>query len=85
MVFRGLIGSKFGNKNSFAKKSERSEDNNSFQAKKLLDFVKRFSEFVVVIYETCDRNFFNLALIIVGAVFSLVHFILFLRFATNNK
>ena len=60
-------------------------DNSSFQAKKLLDFVKRFSEFVVVIYETCDRNFFNLALIIVGAVFLLVHFILFLRFATNNK
>ena len=52
------------------------------QAKKCLGFVKHFSEFAKGIYETCDRNFFNLALI--AAVFSIVKFILFLRFACNN-
>ena len=55
-----------------------------YQAKKLLGFVKRFSEFKKGIYETCDRNFFNLALIIVVVIFSIVQFVLFLRFASNN-
>ena len=73
-------GSKFGNKNSFAKKFERSNENSPSQAKIFLGFVKHFSEFAKGIYETCDCNFFNLALV----VFSIVQFILFLCFASNN-
>ena len=38
-------GSEFGNKNSFTKKSEHSEENSLPQAKKCLGFVKRFIEF----------------------------------------
>ena len=60
-----------------------SEDNSSPQAKTFLGFVKRFIEFTKGIYETCNRDFFNLALIVV-IVFSVVQFILFLRFASNN-
>ena len=67
---------------SFAKKSERSEENSPLQAKKCLGFVKRFSEFAKGIYETYDRNFFNLALVVF--VSSIVQFILFLRFASSN-
>ena len=51
--------------------------------KNVLGFAKRFSEFAKGIYEICDRNLFNLAIIIV-AVFSIVQFILCLRFAINN-
>ena len=61
-------GSKFGNKNSFAKKFERSNENSPSQAKIFLGFVKRFSEFVKGIYETCDCNFFNLALVVFSIV-----------------
>ena len=49
-----------------------------------MGFEKRFSELEKGIYETCDRTFFNLALIIVAVVFSIVQFIVFLRFASNN-
>ena len=51
--------------------------------KNVLGFAKRFSEFAKGIYEICNRNLFNLAIIIV-AVFSIVQFILCLRFAINN-
>ena len=51
---------------------------------KTLGFVKRFSEFAKGIYETCDRNFFNLVLVVVLVVSSIVQFILFLRFASSN-
>ena len=57
------VGSKFGNKNSFAKKSECSKENN------VLGFVKHFSEFTKGMYETCNCDFFNLALIIIVAAF----------------
>ena len=40
-------------------------------------FVKRFSEFAKGIYEKCDRQFFNLAIIIVVAVFSVVQLIFY--------
>ena len=40
-------------------------------------FVKRFSEFAKGIYEKCDRHFFNLAIIIVVAVFSVVQLIFY--------
>ena len=79
-----LSGSKFGNKNSFAKKSECSEENSLLQAKMILGFVKGFSEFVKGIYEICNHNSFNLVLIIVVVVFSIVQFILFLPFTSNN-
>ena len=72
---RTLAGSEFGNKNSFAKKFERSEEYSPLQAKKILGFVKRFSKFARGIYETCDRNFFNLALTFVVVAFSIVKFI----------
>ena len=49
-----------------------------------MGLVKRFSEFAKGIYETCGRNFFNLSIIIVVVVFSILQFILFLRFARNN-
>ena len=39
--------------------------------------VKRFSEFAKGIYEKCDRHFFNLAIIIVVAVFSVVQLIFY--------
>ena len=65
------------------KKSERREENSPPQAKRFLGFAKRFSEFAKRIYETCDRNFFNLTIIVV-VVFSIVQFILCLRFASNN-
>ena len=68
-----IPGSEFGNKNSFAKKSVRSEDNRQLQAETFLGFVKCFGEFAKGIYEICSRNYFNLALI----VFSIVQFILF--------
>ena len=61
-------GSKFGNKNSFAKKFERSNENSPSQAKIFLGFVKHFSEFAKGIYETCDCNFFNLALVVFSIV-----------------
>ena len=35
-------------------------------------FVKHFSEFAKGIYEICDHNFFNLAIIIFVVVFSIV-------------
>ena len=76
--------SKFGNKNSFAKKSEHSKENSPPQAKKFLGFAKRFSEFAKGIYETCNRNFFNLTLIIAAVVFAIAQFILSLHFASNN-
>ena len=44
------------------KKSECSEENSLPQAKMFWGFMKRFSEFTKGIYETCDRNFFNLTL-----------------------
>ena len=40
-------------------------------------FVKRFSEFAKGIYEKRDRHFFNLAIIIVVAVFSVVQLIFY--------
>ena len=46
--------------------------------------VKHFNEFAKEIYETCDCNFFNLAIILVVVVFSIVRFITFLGFASNN-
>ena len=52
-------------KNSFAKNSEHSKENSPPQAKKFLGFVKYFSEFATGIYETCNNNFFNFALIVV--------------------
>ena len=58
-------GSEFVNKNSFAKKSDHSKENSLLQAKHFLGFVKGFSESVKGIYETCNCNFFNLAIIIV--------------------
>ena len=61
-------GSKFGNKNSFAKNFERSNENSPSQAKIFLGFVKHFSEFAKGIYETCDCNFFNLALVVFSIV-----------------
>ena len=69
---------------SFEKKSEHSDDKIPPQAKTFLGFVKCFSELVKGICETCNSNFFNLVLSIVGIVFSIVQFILFLRFASNN-
>ena len=51
--------------------------------KNVLGFAKHFSEFVKGIYEICDLNLINLAIIIV-AVFSKVQFILCLHFAINN-
>ena len=50
--------------------------------KNVLGFAKCFSEFAKGIYEICNRNLFNLAIIV--AVFSIVQFILCLRFAINN-
>ena len=58
-----------------------SEENSPPQSKTLLSFMKRFSKFAKGIYETCDCNFFNFALII---VFSIVQLISFLHFASNN-
>ena len=52
------------------------------QTEAFLGFVRCFSKFTRGIYKTCYRNFFNLAIIIV--VFSIIQFILFLRFADNN-
>ena len=48
-----------------------------------MGFAKRFSEFLKGIYETCNGNFFNLAIIIAIVVFSIVK-LLFLYFASNN-
>ena len=73
-------GSKFGNKNSFTKKSEHGEENCLLQANFWV-FIKCFSEFAKGIYETCDCNFFKFALVVV--VFSTVQFILFLYFPSN--
>ena len=79
-----LSGSEFGNKNSFAKKSECREENSPTPAKKFLGFVKRFSEFARGIYKTCDCSFLNFVLIIVVVAFSIIQFILFLHFASNK-
>ena len=49
-----------------------------------MGFAKRFSEFLKGIYETCNGNFFNLAIIIAIVVFSIVE-LLFLYFASNNE
>ena len=64
------------------KKFERSEENTPPHAKLFFGrggggFVKRFSEFAKGIYEKCDRHFFNLAIIIVVAVFSVVQLIFY--------
>ena len=40
--FKQYTGSEFGNKNSFAKKNERREENNSPQAKQCFGFCKAF-------------------------------------------
>ena len=63
------------------KKSNRSKENSQPHAKISWRFLKDFCEFAKGIDETCDCNFFNLAIII---VFSIVQFILFLRFTSNN-
>ena len=47
--------------------------------------MKYFSEFAKGIYKICDRYFCNLGLIIFLINFSVVQFILFLRFASNNQ
>ena len=70
-------GSKFGNKNRFAKKSEHSQENKLLQAKKILGFVKCFSEFPKGIYETCDCNSFNLAITSITVVFLIVQFLFY--------
>ena len=49
-----------------------------------MGFVKYFSKFAKGIYEKYDHIFFNLAFTIVVVVFSVVKFILFLYFASNN-
>ena len=49
--------------------------------KNIFGFCEAFCEFAEGIYETCERNFFNLAL---TSCFSRVQFILFLHFASNN-
>ena len=78
-------GPKFGKKkNSLAKRFEHSVENSLPQATNFLGFVKCFSEFAKGIYETCDRNLFKLAIIIIVAILSIVHFILFLCFASHN-
>ena len=77
-------GPKFGKKNSLAKKFEHSVENSLPQATNFLGFVKCFSEFAKGIYEICDRDFFKLAIIIIVVILSIVHFILFLCFASNN-
>lgn len=56
--------SEFENKNSFIKKSERSKENSSPQAEHFLGFMKCFSKFAKRIYETTNRNFFNVPLTI---------------------
>ena len=66
--------------NSFTKKSEHSKENSPLQAKKSLDFVKCFREFVKGIYETCNCNFFNLALTTVAVVFSVYSSYFFFMF-----
>ena len=71
-------------KNSFARKSECNKEKSMPQAKNILGFVKCFTEFAKGIYEICDRNFFNLTVVIVVVVFSIVQFILFLHFASSN-
>ena len=65
-------GSECGSKSSFAKKSECSEENSLPQAKMFWGFMKRFSKFTKGIYETGDRNFFNLTLSIVVVFLSTV-------------
>ena len=82
IVWNFFSGWHFRVQNSFANKSNCSEQNSTPQAKFLGGFGKHFSEFAKGIYETCDHNFFNLAIII--AVFSIVQFVLFLCFANNN-
>ena len=77
-------GSGFGNKNSFAKKSEHSEENCLLQAKFFFGFVKRFSEFAREFMKH-GITIFHLALIIVVVVFLIVQFILFLCFGGNNQ
>ena len=52
------------------KKSEHSEENSPSQVKTFLDFVKCFSKLAKGIYETCDCNFFNFALLIIAVVSS---------------
>ena len=97
MYLTNVTGSEFGNKNSqkseHCKKSEHSKDNSPPQAKFYFIFflgggggvVKHFNWFAKGIYETFNRNFFNLAIAIVVTVFSIVQFTLFLRFASSNQ
>ena len=68
-----MPGSKFGNENSFTQKFYRSEENSLPGAEYFLGFVKCFSEFAKGIDKTFDRNFFNLVIINVVVVFSIVH------------
>ena len=79
----GSQGPNLETKIASQKKNERREENTRHRLKNVLGFAKHFSEFAKGIYEICDRNLFNLAIIIV-AVFSIVQFILCLRFAINN-
>ena len=78
------VRSEFGNKNSFAKKLERCEENSLPRAKNSQGFGKHFGEFAKGIDETCVRNFFNAVLTAV-VVFLIVQFILFLRFVSNDQ
>ena len=63
-----------GKQKQLCKKSDHSKENSLLQAKHFLGFVKGFSESVKGIYETCNCNFFNLAIII---VFPTLQFILY--------
>ena len=64
-----LPGSKFGHKISFAIRSKHSEIKSPLQAENFSGLVKRFSKFAKGIYEICDCNFFNFALIIIAGFF----------------
>ena len=48
------------------------------QAKIVLGLVKCFSKFAKRIYETCNRNFFNLASIVVFSIIQLYYFFVLL-------
>ena len=55
-------------------KNKTRKENSRPQTEKSLGFVKRFSEFVKGIYETCDRNFFK----------TCVHYFLSKYFSLND-
>ena len=74
-----MQGSNLETKIASQKKSERSEENSLPQANNFLGSAKRFNEFGKGTYGTCDRNFFNLAIIIVVVVFSIVQFIFYFK------